>query len=102
DQQRRMADLGQGSAQVDGGGGLADAALLVDHRDDGGSRYSQHVGPGLAQGSYIWCHGPNSMPGPASWEARLLRSDRGACAPHLTPDAIAHDQDEDSLHDHGN
>ena len=34
DQQHLAAVLGERRAQVDGGGGLADAALLVGHRDD--------------------------------------------------------------------
>ena len=45
DQQHLAAELGQRRAEVDGGRGLADAALLVAHRDD----------PGVAVGGRAAC-----------------------------------------------
>ena len=58
DEQRAVARLGDAGGQVDGGGGLAHAALLVCHRIDGRHRSAedspaaQSERPGLA-GSYI-------------------------------------------------
>ena len=56
DQQRRMAHLGHGRAEVDRRGGFPHTALLVDDGDDRGSHRRQHVGSGVACGSYILGH----------------------------------------------
>jgi len=51
-----MAELRQRGAEVDGGGRLADAPLLVDDGEDGCPGGSQHLGVRANYRCYIWGH----------------------------------------------
>ena len=56
DEQHGMAELRQRGAEVDGGGRLADAPLLVDDGEDGCPGGSQHLGVRANYRCYIWGH----------------------------------------------
>src|SRR5438874_10510864 len=51
-----MTQLSHRRAEVDGGGGLADAALLVDDRQNRQRRGAQYVGPSSSGSNYILGH----------------------------------------------
>src|SRR5207253_2963747 len=55
-QQDGVPELGQGGAEVDGGGGLAYPALLVYHRQDRKAGWAQHLGDELLERGYIVGH----------------------------------------------
>ena len=66
--------LSQRGGDVDGGGGLADAALLVGDREDPRRRWGRGTGgrPGRDDGA---------RPGPASEQGGCQRPPRGCCSP---------------------